>query len=241
MYQSDRTCCVCMEPGKAVQIHHINEDPSDNAPQNLVVLCLECHNQTQLKGGFGRHLSPDLIRKYKSEWEAEMEERRREARVRALGKPVLMLKAPPSPESLFTLLQMLPEIKARACQAISEKPGRHSTNGQAQSFYRLSDLYKTILAHTLSPWDQSGSFAELTPEGFYADIAAKLYEVKRAVIMPLGTHGSMWRPIIAASVAKELSRMMVTTVSYLASAHHLEFDYVGWEKRWNDAEAILKD
>jgi hypothetical protein len=30
-------------------------------------------------------------------------------------------------------------------------------------------------------------------------------------------------------------------VSYLASAHHLEFDYVGWEKRWTDAEAILKD
>ena len=241
MYLADRTCCVCTEPGKAVQIHHINEDPSDNALQNLVVLCLECHNQTQLKGGFGRHLSPELIRKYKSEWEAEIEVRRKEARARALGKPVLMLKAPASPESLLTLLQMLPEIKARACQGISEEPGRRSTNGQAQAYYRLSDLYKTILANTLSSWDRSGTFVEITPEGYYADVAAKLYEVKRAVIMPLGTHGSMWRPIIAASVAKELSRMMVRTVSYLASAHNLKFDYVEWEKRWNEAEAVLKD
>ncbi len=61
MFASDSTCCVCRERGKAVQVHHIDEDPSNNTPANLAVLCLECHNQTQVSGGFGRKLTDTLV------------------------------------------------------------------------------------------------------------------------------------------------------------------------------------
>ena len=77
-FESDRTCCVCREPGKAIQIHHIDSDPSNHQPHNLAVLCLECHNETQLRGGFNRKLDADVIRLYRDIW-SQIVQRRRNA------------------------------------------------------------------------------------------------------------------------------------------------------------------
>ena len=68
LFRSDRTCCVCHKAGKQVQIHHINENPADNNPFNLAVLCLECHGQTQISGGFGRRLNAKLVTLYRDHW-----------------------------------------------------------------------------------------------------------------------------------------------------------------------------
>ncbi len=67
-FLSDRTCCVCRVKGKPFQIHHIDEDPANNDPQNLAVLCLECHNETQIRGGFGRKLNANQIILYRDDW-----------------------------------------------------------------------------------------------------------------------------------------------------------------------------
>ncbi|MBL7981102.1 MAG: HNH endonuclease [Flavobacteriales bacterium] len=66
---SDRKCCVCREPRLDLQIHHIDDDPSNNDLSNLAALCLQHHNDTQKKGGFGRHLNASQIREYKRLWE----------------------------------------------------------------------------------------------------------------------------------------------------------------------------
>jgi hypothetical protein len=42
-YQAARTCCVCRIPNFPVQIHHIDQDPSNNSEDNLVVICRLCH------------------------------------------------------------------------------------------------------------------------------------------------------------------------------------------------------
>lgn len=76
LFRSDRTCCVCHIAGKQVQIHHINDDPSDNHPENLAVLCLECHAQTQISGGFGRKLNAKLVTLYRDHWLNVVEMRR---------------------------------------------------------------------------------------------------------------------------------------------------------------------
>jgi len=67
-FLSDRTCCVCRHPGKAYQLHHLNGDPSDHDPDNLAVVCFDCHNLTQVRGGFGRHLTAGQVRLYRDEW-----------------------------------------------------------------------------------------------------------------------------------------------------------------------------
>jgi len=52
-------------------MHHIDGDPSNNAPENLAVMCtLPCHEKTKIKGGSGRELTPDQVRIYKQEWES---------------------------------------------------------------------------------------------------------------------------------------------------------------------------
>lgn len=67
-FASDRTCCVCRIKGKPFQIHHIDENPANNDPKNLAVLCLECHNETQIRGGFGRKLNADQVTLYRDDW-----------------------------------------------------------------------------------------------------------------------------------------------------------------------------
>jgi hypothetical protein len=79
LFQHDHTCCVCQERGKYVQIHHIDEDPSNHALRDLAVLCLECHNDTQIRGGFGRKLNSTEVTKYRDDWVSRVLERRRRA------------------------------------------------------------------------------------------------------------------------------------------------------------------
>src|SRR5262245_16251026 len=78
LYQHDRTCCVCTEPGKAIQIHHLDEDPSNHSADNLAVLCLQHHEETQIRGGFGRKLRDVDVRKHRNEWLNRVRARRLE-------------------------------------------------------------------------------------------------------------------------------------------------------------------
>ena len=68
LFISDRTCCVCRNKGKPVQIHHIDEDNTNNDITNLAVLCLDCHTETQIKGGFHRKLNTEQIILYRDDW-----------------------------------------------------------------------------------------------------------------------------------------------------------------------------
>ena len=60
-FLSNRTCCVCRRQGKPVQIHHIDSDPTNNNTDNLAVLCLDCHMQTLISGGFYRKLDSNQV------------------------------------------------------------------------------------------------------------------------------------------------------------------------------------
>jgi hypothetical protein len=68
LFLADRVCCVCRSKGKAVQIHHIDEDPVNNDEANLAVLCFDCHRETQIKGGFGRNLDFAQVVLYRDDW-----------------------------------------------------------------------------------------------------------------------------------------------------------------------------
>jgi hypothetical protein len=76
LFTQDHTCCVCNERGKPVQIHHIDDNPPNHDQQNLAVLCLDDHDRTQIKGGFGRKLSAAEVRQYRDDWLKRVIERR---------------------------------------------------------------------------------------------------------------------------------------------------------------------
>lgn len=68
LFEHDRTCCICRTKGRSPQIHHIDDNPANNDPENLSVLCLECHRDTQLVGGFDRKLDAHQVRLYRNDW-----------------------------------------------------------------------------------------------------------------------------------------------------------------------------
>jgi len=76
LFNADRTCCVCRVQGKHVQIHHIDDDPSNNHLENLAVLCFDCHRDTQISGGFDRKLSADQVLLYRDDWNHIVAQRR---------------------------------------------------------------------------------------------------------------------------------------------------------------------
>ena len=76
LFLSDRTCCVCRQEGKPVQIHHIDDDPSNNDLANLSVLCFDCHRETQIRGGFDRKLDADQVVLFRDDWHLLVSQRR---------------------------------------------------------------------------------------------------------------------------------------------------------------------
>ncbi|MFI5332051.1 MAG: HNH endonuclease signature motif containing protein [Desulfobaccales bacterium] len=68
LFMSDRTCCVCRVQAKPVQIHHLDDNPEHNELKNFAVLCLDCHHETQIRGGFGRKLNADQVILYRDDW-----------------------------------------------------------------------------------------------------------------------------------------------------------------------------
>ena len=76
LFESDRTCCVCRARGRPVQLHHIDGDPSNSKPDNLAVLCFDCHRETQVRGGFDRKLDALQIQLYRSDWLSRVTTRR---------------------------------------------------------------------------------------------------------------------------------------------------------------------
>ena len=76
LFHSGRTCCVCRQEGKPVQIHHIDDDSSNNALSNLSVLCFDCHRETQIRGGFDRKLDSDQVVLFRDDWHSLVSQRR---------------------------------------------------------------------------------------------------------------------------------------------------------------------
>jgi hypothetical protein len=86
LFLSNRTCCVCREPGKPFRIHHIDENPANNDPENFAVLCFDCHDKTQVRGGFGRGLDAAQVTQFRDDWLQRIQRRRDQAdRIAAEG------------------------------------------------------------------------------------------------------------------------------------------------------------
>src|ERR1700742_441419 len=73
LFLNRHRCCICREPRKPVQIHHVDENPSNNDMRNLAVLCVECHSIVSGNQGFGKNYSKKEILLFKKNWEEQCE------------------------------------------------------------------------------------------------------------------------------------------------------------------------
>jgi hypothetical protein len=74
LFDVDRTCCLCTLPGKAVQIHHIDGNHQNNELTNLIVLCLECHDEVTRGPSLGRGISKGYLLLKKQFWTEKVSE-----------------------------------------------------------------------------------------------------------------------------------------------------------------------
>lgn len=70
IYDSKMICCICRKGNKAVIIHHIKpwEESKDHSEKNLVILCLEHHEQAHRISSLSQNLTSSNIRAAKKEW-----------------------------------------------------------------------------------------------------------------------------------------------------------------------------
>lgn len=76
LYETDSTCCICQKPGRSIQFHHIDGDPSNIDFQNLAVLCHDHHDQASMRSRLSRGLTPGLVRKHMDDWLRRVRSRR---------------------------------------------------------------------------------------------------------------------------------------------------------------------
>lgn len=69
--RSARRCAMCFalkgdNEIKEGQISHIDRDPTNNDPENLVFLCLPHHNNYDTKQSQAKNYSPDELKRYRA-------------------------------------------------------------------------------------------------------------------------------------------------------------------------------
>lgn len=243
MFASDSTCCVCRERGKAVQVHHVDEDPSNNTFVNLAVLCLECHNQTQLTGGFGRKLNAELVVKCREEWLARVVQRRDvadrtavekmvgPAAAQARGRVETVLYSQERADAILAYVESLPDVRARLRRTAQAQWDTGVTATMVQASYDYIDALQGVLV-TLAGFYPLGSFGD-DPHRFFSEIVASRFLWHRAHSEPHGpgTGGAIVNVVCSGNVVDDVERM-VENIALSLVGYDDRFDWRGWPSRW---------
>jgi hypothetical protein len=80
LYESKRTCCICRDSSKNIIIHHIEEwhISHNHNEENLVVLCLQHHDEAHTKRELSSNLTKEQILSFKKKWTEEVKQSDRE-------------------------------------------------------------------------------------------------------------------------------------------------------------------
>lgn len=235
LYASHHTCAVCNKPELPVQIHHINEDPSDNDEGNLVVLCLLCHDKTHVSGGFGRRLDAVVVTKYRDEWLKRVSERRAAA-VRAAVGPEPVAVRRPSRASLLAYVHGLPSVLRRSVEQVRGASAAAVAIETAERWYEVVDLLAQVVVQ-LAAWLPPNHFGGESAERFVDALVHQRIVWHYALAEPTGEGGL--GTMIASATAGGAVHDLHVDVSLLVRAlmwreGHLE-EWEPWRAEWKTA------
>jgi hypothetical protein len=242
MFASDGTCCVCRERGLAVQLHHIDDDPANHDPANLAVLCLQDHNRTQLRGGFGKKLLAADVRTYRDDWVERVRARRDRAddlAAEAMAK--VSAAAPADDHDTFVMppaafISSLPAIRSEALMRGLKRGGFGST---ANNLQRQYDYIEELLAMltSLAGFFPANHFDGKPARKYFSEVVRSRFIWHRAHAEPdgPGTRGTMIGPIVAALVAADVEQMVVDMVGHLSFDPDYQETFPAWKAAWDAA------
>ena len=253
LYEADRTCCVCNESGKPVQIHHIDNDPSNNAPDNLAVLCLICHNETEVYGGFGRRLDAAVVTQYRNAWVRRVAERRARADELAAGRTVEHIafegrevKGPSHEwelrsvtsvlsEGLESYIDALPGIRQTAIARARPLWDSGVTAEMMSGSYEVIETYISIMTQ-LARWYPDGHFGRRPRAIFEKRVKALFRWHRRLLESGPPPHGTIVGVQVGGSVMRDAATMIVDMVSALQSLETPVTQWQRWLRDWERSD-----
>lgn len=135
MFRADLLCCVCENRGE--QIHHIDNNPSNNNLDNLVLLCFKHHDEVTRQGGLSRRLSPSLLKNYRTSLYRKVEAKRDLPKIEESSSANGQLDE----AQLFQL--MLDAVSIREIQKISRKVDLDEDEKTLEAIYEISSYVES--------------------------------------------------------------------------------------------------
>lgn len=245
-----RTCCVCNIGGRPFQIHHIDDDPTNQDPANLAVLCLECHDLTQIRGGFGRKLKAPEVIKSRDDWVQRVAVLKRRAdniiveKMTVLDVPTGPPDEPweaPSEYALAALINSLPDTLRAAYEQARPQWDTGNTHAMNDGSRLVIDVLEQAWVQ-LAKWYPPKHFGNKS-EDFIREYIGKRTEWHYAIQEPEGggTGGTIVSIIAYGSVASDLEAAVADTVCQVSNCRVSGFDFSAWKKRWEDAKKTPED
>jgi hypothetical protein len=245
MFQHDRTCCVCNIPGLAAQIHHIDEDPTHHEIGNLAVLCLQHHDETQVRGGFSKRLKAADIIRSRDDWVRRVQARRDKADelvVQQMAEMAVTRLEPqhwtePSEIQVLAFLNALPGIRRAAVAAARPLWDTGITSEMCQGSYNAIDILESAWLR-LANFYPPDHFGGRAASHFFSELIARRFEWHRKICEPRGpgtsgtivhvTSGGAVLNDVAAAIAETVEGLFIGLVLY-------EFDIKAWRQDWDAA------
>jgi hypothetical protein len=245
MFQHDRTCCICHQRELAVQIHHVDENPTNHAINNLAVLCLEHHEQTQTRGGFAKKLKAADVVRSRDDWIFRVRVRRDKADELVIqhtaGMAPAQLEAEdwniPSTAKVIGYLNALPSIRKAAIVAAQPLWDTGITSEMRQGCYDAISLLESAwlrLANCYPPKHFGGRAAD----HFFFEFIVARFEWHRKICEPRGpgSSGTMVHLTAGGGVLDDVAKAIEETVEGLFIGFCLyPFDLKQWRSDWEAA------
>ena len=242
----DRTCCVCQERGKRVQIHHIDEDNTNDDETNLAALCFDCHDLTMIKGGFGRSLDAAQVTRYRHEWVARVAEIKGKADEILVQKQIgVIAEATKSPKEwrqpgdieMAAYIESLPDTLQRAYE-LAQPEWNRANLVKAQATYQVINVAEKLWIG-LAAWYRPNHFREMPADEFIFEYITERFNLRHALMEPGGLRsgGTMMIPMIAYGVLLDVQAIIVMTVRMMVNFSTLcsKIDIQKWEQRFHES------
>ena len=251
MFQHDRTCCVCNERGLSVQIYHIDEDPTNHAIGNLAVLCLQHHEETQVRGGFAKKLKAADIIRSRNDWIRRVQSRRDKTDELVIHQTVGLTPIRsepadwemPSTAQIVGFLNALPNIRRAAFATARPLWDTGITSEMRRGSYDAIDILENAWLR-LAKFYPPNHFGGQAADHYFSQFIAGRFRWHRQICEPRGpgTSGTMVHVTVGGSVLDDVARAIEQTVEGLFIGFVLyPFDLRKWRDDWEAAGSSEQD
>jgi hypothetical protein len=235
---------VCRDASREVQIHHIDENPSNHDRNNLAPLCFEDHNRTLIKGGFGRQLSAGEIRQYRDDWLSRVASQRANAdELASIAMAKLAVPPPSHPHRNFVepplpFIFALPAVRRSAIAHVQARDAT-STVAMREASQEYVEAMKAI-AIALAAYLPSSEPEAVNPRDYFDDRVHSLLSIHWQRLEPdgLGTGGSVVSVEAWAAVASDIDDAVSDLVHKL-SRWDSKINFAQWSDEWSLAASTI--